>query len=179
MNIFDFIVIGFAIFAFIRGIRKGAVKQVLGIAGIFVITIGARYLAPLMQEWLISLLDSAELASSISFIVAMIAIGIVYGILCGIASKIINNIPLVGKLNKILGAIAGVAGIYFVAAVIIKVLQFIGASGEKPLAFLEESWVVNNVYSNNFFGDWIMEELMKGIEKVTPTTALLQATILG
>jgi|GEM_PF-4230512 len=168
MNVFDWIVIGISIIALISGLRKGAIKQALGIVGIFVVAIGARYLSPLMQEWLIDLLDSAQLASAISFIASMAVIGIVYGILGGIITKLVNNIPFVGKLNRILGAVIAVAGVYFGVSLIISVLQVIGSSGEKPMTFITESWVVNNIYKNNFFGDWVMEELMKGLDKLTP-----------
>lgn len=178
MNVFDWIFIGFILIALISGLRKGAIKQALGIAGIFVITIGARYLSPLMQDWLTGLLDSAELAASISFIASMVVIGIVYGILCGMITKIINKIPFVGKLNKFLGAIVAVAGVYFAVAVIINVLRFF-SSGEGTMAFLDDSWIVNNIYKNNFFGDWVMEELMKGMEQIPAASTLLVVGLAG
>ena len=74
-------------------------------------------------------------------------------------------------IDKILGLVLGVAIAYAVVGLVVAVLTQTGADflpktkellGEQ----VENSVIVKYVYANNFFGNWILDVITKGIASI-------------
>ncbi len=173
MNIVDYIVLGCMAVALVVGILKGFLKQIFAVVGVFVVAIGTSYLSPYPEQWLASVIENDSTRSLVALIATFIVLALVYGMVTALISKLVNKVHVLGTVNRILGAVLAVAVVYLVFAVIIGFL--LGTSETflpniKKLAHdaFAESWVANNIYKNNFFGDWLVQLLGEKTPSVLP-----------
>lgn len=133
MNYLDIIFIVIALYFVFNGYRKGLVKSIGGILGLFV---GA-YFAGLFYLNVSSLIHGVAnfltqfQCDIISFLLVFIVANRLFALVVVIVDKIVN-IPIIGFINRVFGAIFGLLGAILLVALISIVLANIGSSlGEK------------------------------------------------
>ena len=166
MTVLDYIFIGCAAVAVAVGAWKGLLKQLFALVGIFVVAVGTTYLAPYPAQWLSSVIEGDGLRSIVAMIITFVVLALAYGIVTAIISKIVNK-------GKVLGAVLAVGVVYLVFAVLCSLLldtadDFLPRiKGLLQQSFCE-SWVMKNVYANNFFGNWLLGVLAEKIPSIVP-----------
>ena len=163
MVLLDYIILGSLSLGLFTGLWKGFFKQILAIAGIFLIGTLTSVLSPYPDKWLSGIIGSDWLRHIIAAIATFVVLVILYGIVTRFISRLVNKIPIFGWLNRLLGAIFSVATVYMIYAVIVAIVMgategFLYDMQDKFL----ESWFVNNIYggldtSKNFFGTWLVD----------------------
>jgi|GEM_PF-200380 uncharacterized membrane protein required for colicin V production len=128
MNYLDVIFIIIILFFTFNGLRKGLVKVVGGILGIFV----GIYLAGLFylqfSEWLQTLTDifgSTE-SNIISFIVVFIITNRLFAVIIYLLDKIVS-IPIINSINKFLGGLLGFLQGFLIIALIVTIFANLGS----------------------------------------------------
>ena len=175
MVIADYVIIGAFIVGLVLGLWKGLFKQVFALAGIFVIGLGTSMLSPYPASWLASVIESDTIRNIVALVVTAAVISAVYGLVVKLLSKIINKIPILGWLNRLLGAVFSIAVVYLILAVLVAIVL----QGEEESMFvslrpyLEDSWFVEKLYggadaSKNFFGNWLVNMFWEKIGDLIP-----------
>ncbi len=180
MTLLDFIFLGALALGLVLGIWKGFIKQVFALAGVFVVAIGTTYLAPYPNNWLASVIESEATRSIVAIAITFVVLAIVYGVITGFIGKLVNKIPILGWLNRLLGAVFSVAVVYLIFSVIVSL--FVGTSDEFLAGLkgllqesFDTSWIVNNIYGGkanperNFFGNWLLQEISEKISSLLPS----------
>ena len=173
MTVLDYIFIGCAAVAVAVGAWKGLLKQLFALVGIFVVAVGTTYLAPYPAQWLSSVIEGDGLRSIVAMIITFVVLALAYGIVTAIISKIVNKGKVLGALNRVLGAVLAVGVVYLVFAVLCSLLldtadDFLPRIKGLMQQSFRESWVMQNVYANNFFGNWLLGVLAEKIPSIVP-----------
>lgn len=173
MTVLDYIFIGCAAVAVAVGAWKGLLKQLFALVGIFVVAVGTTYLAPHPAQWLSSVIEGDGLRSIVAMIITFVVLALAYGIVTAIISKIVNKGKVLGALNRVLGAVLAVGVVYLVFAVLCSLLldtadDFLPRIKGLLQQSFRESWVMQNVYANNFFGNWLLGVLAEKIPSIVP-----------
>lgn len=183
MTVLDYIFLGCTAVGLILGIWKGFLKQVLAIVGVVVVAIGTTYLAPLPEKWLQGVIETDGTRTIVALAATFVVLSIIYAIISRIISKIVNKIPILGWLNRILGAVFSVAVVYMVFSIVVSLIlgntdeTFLPKIKELLAEPFKESWIVQNIYGGtehpekNFFGNWLMNVLLEKIQSLAGTAA--------
>jgi len=107
MNKLDIILLIPIGLGFVFGLFKGLIKEITSLAAIVLGIYGAKWLAPIVADFLVSLFHfSPKTALPVSYLVLFVGIAIGLLILAKSLEKLFNSISL-GGLNKFLGGIFG------------------------------------------------------------------------
>ncbi|MDD3284303.1 MAG: CvpA family protein [Patescibacteria group bacterium] len=133
MNYLDIIFIAIALCFVFSGYRKGLVKSVGGILGLFVGAYFAGLFYPTVSSFIqgvASFLSQFE-SDIISFLLVFIITNRLFALVVVIVDKIVN-IPIISFINRVFGAIFGLFGSVILVALVTMVLANIGSSlGDK------------------------------------------------
>ena len=167
MNILDYIILIVFAVCTIVGLFKGFIKQVLAILGVFVVATLTATVAPWVSSWLPSSIG-ADSRPVVAMIAAAIIIALVYAVLALLVKKLLHNISLVKVLDRILGAVVGFVMVYMIFAVIFALFtvtsdNFLVATKKLLGETFANSWFGQNIYQNNFFGDWIIRDIAQNL----------------
>lgn len=172
MVILDYVILVALLLGIFLGFKKGLFKQIFALLGIVVISMGTSALSPYPNKWLSGVMPSDFWRGIVSMVITFIVLSVIYGIITKLISKLINKIPVIGWLNRLLGALFSIAVVYMIFAVIIALALNI------PFGFMEKvqdhfarSWIVRHIYGGlesgkNFFGNWLVKLFMKQIGKL-------------
>ncbi len=106
MGIFDWILIALLLAAAIRGWRLGVIKQILSLVGIIVGLVLAKMFSGVLGGVLSPHLgDNMAVAHGVAFIAIWVVVPIVLNLLGEVVSTVLDKIIIVGKVNKVLGAV--------------------------------------------------------------------------
>ena len=177
MQVLDYIILACFAIGLIVGLVKGLWSQLFGFLGIFVVSIGTGYLYQYPMEWFASGITNPTALAVVSFLVTAIVLIIVYSIISHLLKKLFTAINVLKVLDKLLGMILGIGIVYSIFAIAI---SFINNSTANIIVTLREqlgtqwteSWVINNIYANNFFGDWLLELIASMLPQSEETQAL-------
>lgn len=173
MNILDYIVLGALAVCLIIGLLKGLLKQVLSLVGIVVVATLTATVTPYVDSWLVNVIEAEGTRAVVSMIAAVILLAVAYGLLAGLIGKALTKNKKLKTLDRILGGVLGVAIVYLIFAVLFALLlntseEFLASVKGMVGGYLEDSWIVNKIYSNNFFGEWVIngiaEKLMQALQ---------------
>lgn len=174
MVILDYIILGCLVLGLVIGFWKGFIGQIFAIAGIFLVGLGTSLLSPYPDKWLAGLIKSDTVRHLVAIIVTLVVLGIIYAILSKFISKLVNKIPVLGWLNRLLGAIFSVAVVYMVFGVVVAIVMRAtqGAIANLQSHFIK-SWFVNKIYGGldfdkNFFGNWLVNLFVEKISSLLP-----------
>jgi membrane protein required for colicin V production len=119
MNLLDFLILIPIVWGFIRGLTKGLIIELATLAGLILGILAAYYFATEVSELIRSYFTfSDRTARTIAYILIFVAVMIIAYIIGKIIEKTVDLIAL-GWLNKLLGAIVGLAKGALVAGLII------------------------------------------------------------
>lgn len=168
MNVFDWIFIAVLVVGLVLGLLKGFLKPLLSAIGFIVVAFGASLLAPVVQGWF----ENVEMGDSIRSLLAIVlsagGLIIIWVVVALILRKVITHRKGMGAINRIIGAVIGIAIVYLVFAIIIAFV--VGPLGnilfnikDKFGADVEASWIRQHIYTDkaNFFGNWIIGSMVE------------------
>ena len=124
MQVLDIIISILLVIGLIGGLTKGVVKQIASLAGLIAgILIGKALYMP-VGDWLVAVLGSSlETSRVVAFIAILIIVPLLFSIMGWLIAKILHAISL-GWLNRLLGAVVGVAKYALLAGIIITAIEF-------------------------------------------------------
>ena len=165
----------------VLGLLRGLLKQIFALVGVVLIAIGTSYASPIASKMLQNIIESETTRSIVAVIATFIVLSIVYAVVTTVISHVINKTPVLGRLNRILGAAFAVIVVYlvfgFVTALVVETSSDFLAALK---GIFDKSWVVTNIYGGaesperNFFGHWLLRVLVEKIQSLAPEeTALL------
>lgn len=174
MVILDYVILGCLVLGLILGTWKGFIGQIFAIAGIFLVGLGTSLLSPYPDKWLAGVIASDTIRHLVAIVITFVVLGIVYALLTKLLSKLVNKIPVLGWLNRLLGAIFSVVVVYMVFGVVVAIVLRAtkGFIADMQTHFLN-SWFVNNIYGGldfdkNFFGNWLVNLFVEKISSLLP-----------
>ena len=162
MNLIDYVIFAILVISMIVGFVKGFIKQLLTVGGIIVVALLTATVSPFVQNWLAAYIEAEGTRAAVAMFATVILLSAVYGLLAWLLGKFLKKIKLIKHLDRILGGVMGIAVVYLVFAVIFGLFTMTGEGFLPTLkGFLgepiENSWFNAHVYSNNFFGKWVIE----------------------
>ena len=181
MNYIDYIFIAIAVVGLVVGLWKGLIKQVLGIVGVIVVAALTATVEPYVQNWLVNTSMSEGTRNVVAMLGAVVLLSVAYSLLALLIGKLLKKVKIINALDRILGAVVGVATVYFVFAVVFALFTNTGDSflpllKSKLGDSITNSWVVTHIYKNNFFGKWIINDiahkLIDGLQQGNESDAL-------
>lgn len=172
MQIIDYVILGIAAIGLIVGLVRGFVGQLLALLGIVAVAVGTSYLFKYPQQWLSGVIHDEKVLSIVAIVLTVIVLAAIYGIIAKLVSKPFKSVKVIKAIDKLLGGVLGVAVVYALVALFVEALtrtdiEFMAKINEMLSSQTENSVIINSVYSNNFFGKWIMDVISKGIQQVT------------
>ncbi len=160
MVILDWIIIAVAAIVLIVGFCKGLLYQILSLLALAVAIIGTAHLFKYPYLWMSSLIANETTRKIVALIATYLVLSIVCGIIVSLLTKAFGKLTFLKGLDTLLGGILGVVIVYTIVSVIVALYN--GASEEtltKIPDFIKnqfsESWIIANIYKNNFVGDWV------------------------
>lgn len=164
MNVFDYIILAILAISMIIGFVKGFLKQLLAVAGIVVVAMLTATVSPFVQNWLVGIIPNDGVRTAVAMFATLILLSVVYGVLAWLLGKLLKKINIVKFLDVIFGGIIAIAVVYLAFAVIFAVILNTGEGFLPHLKSwigdsLKNSWFNEHIYKNNFFGDWIINDI--------------------
>lgn len=126
MSVIDIIILVLLALAIIKGLKDGLVRQVGGIAGLFLGIFLAGRFSALMSGWLHSAIPSLSenVVKVISFLIIVIAVCICMALLGRLLEKIIK-ITTLGWVNRLLGVLLSVFTVVLLTGVLISLIEYV------------------------------------------------------
>lgn len=167
MQILDYVIIGILCIGAIVGLCRKLCRTLFDLIGIVVVGIGTAYLSRFPMKWF-GFISSTTWRAFAALAVTLIVVSVVYAVVAHFVKKPIlkKNFPSV--VSRLLGMVLSVVCVYLVMSVTISILLNANVSLVAKLrdmlgAQLTDSWIVNKVYGNNFFGDWLLKVFLGGL----------------
>ena len=173
MQIIDYVIIAIAVVALIIGLVKGFIGQLLTLLGIVAVAVGTSYLFKFPMQWLSGVIPHEKALSIVCIILTALALAVIYGVIAHFVKKPFKSIKMIKAIDKLLGGVLAVAVVYALFAIFIEALtrtdiEFMAKVNELVAPRMENSVIVNTVYSNNFFGKWIFDVISNAIAQIFP-----------
>lgn len=108
MNIVDYIIIALLIIFFFKGFRVGIIGSLGWLIGFAVGVWAAGKYIQNVAVWLDTWLHNPALSAVLGFIGIVVVTMVVVGLFFWIANKIVNFVPFVGLVNRLLGGVLGI-----------------------------------------------------------------------
>lgn len=177
MQIIDYVILGIAVIGLIVGLIRGFISQLLALLGIVAVAVGTSYLFKFPMQWLSGVIPDEKILSIVCIVITAIVLAIIYGVIAHFVKKPFKHFKLLKAVDKILGAALSVAVVYALVAIFVEALtrtdiEFMAKLQELLAPQTENSWIINNVYANNFFGKWIFDVISNGIAQIAPQALL-------
>lgn len=173
MVVIDFVFLGIFVFGMIVGFCQGFLKQVLSLVSSVIVIVGTSYLFVFPDMWLVGLIPNGTVRVIVAVIATMIILSSICGLISFILRKAVRSVPFFKGLDIVLGGVMGLVMAYLVLATFVGLLtntsEGILASIKDALQQqLDGSWIVANVYKNNFFGNWIAGVVQNALNTYFP-----------
>ena len=173
MQIIDYVIIGIAVIGLIIGLIRGLIEQLLTLLGIVAIAVGTSYLFRFPAQWLSGVIPNETVTAIVAIVLTVIVLAVIYGVIASLVKKPFKSIKFLKAIDKILGGVVSVAVVYMLVALLVEALTrtdiaFLAKMNEMLAPQMENSVIVNSVYSNNFFGKWIFDVISNGIAQFAP-----------
>ncbi len=165
MGVLDIVIVVLLGISLIRGLSKGLISQVIGVAALILGAWAAMLFNKPVGAWLATLTDTLD--PSVLNTISYIVIFIVTMVILGFAGKFLNGcvkLVMLGWLNRLLGAVLAVAGCLLILGLIAILFDSLYGTWasvqgitEKPSA-ISDSVLYEPIHS---FGNWIFPYLKK------------------
>ncbi|MCM1289118.1 MAG: CvpA family protein [Corallococcus sp.] len=167
MQISDYVIIGIVVIGALIGFFKKFCKSLFDLIGIAAVTIGTAYLSRFPMQWF-GFISSVAWRACAALAATLIVVSVVYAVVAHFLKKPFLKIKFPSVISRIFGMLIGIVSVYAVIAVVVTVLLNVDISlvvkvRELLGNQLTDSWIINNVYANNFFGDWLLKLFVRGL----------------
>ncbi len=127
MNWLDWILVVLLAFGIYRGIRRGLLRQVLGLSALVIAFIFGYLHMDTVGTWFENQVGiPMEYSSVIGFLCVFFSAFLVLSIVSGFLDKIVRNIPIIGWLNQLIGGALGLISSALLLSLIVYLLSLIG-----------------------------------------------------
>jgi len=127
MNWLDWIIIGILAFGIFRGLRRGLVRQVIGLASLVVAFIIGYLHMDNLGTWFESQASiSPEYSSVVAFLVVFFSVLLGLSIVTGFLDNVVKNIPIVGCLNQLIGGALGLISTGILLSLVLYLFSLFG-----------------------------------------------------
>ncbi len=128
MQIIDIVILVLVALAIVKGLIDGLIRQVGGIAGLFVGIILAGRFSALLASWLHQWISASEnIVKILSFVLIIIATCLLMHLVGKLLEKIVT-ITTLGWLNRLLGAVLSVFGVVLLIGVLLSLIEYVNES---------------------------------------------------
>jgi len=163
----DYVIIGLAAIGAIVGFCKKTCKTLFDLVGFVVVGIGSAYLSRFPYKWF-GFISSATWRACAALAATVIVVSLVYAVVAHFIKKPFLKMKMPSLLSRLLGMALGVVCVYVLVSVLLSVLlnanvSFVVKLREMLGTQLTDSWIVNRVYANNFFCDWLVKLFVGGL----------------
>lgn len=177
MQIIDYVIIAIAVIGLVVGLIRGFIEQLLVLLGLVAVAVGTSYLFEYPQQWLANVIPNEKILSIVAIVLTAIALTAIYCTVAHFVKKPFKSIKLIKAIDKLLGAVLSVAIVYALVALFAEALtrtdiEFMAKINELLSEQTENSLIINTVYVDNFFGEWIFDVISEGIDKIGMLAAL-------
>ena len=125
MAVIDIIILVLLALAVIKGLKDGLIRQIGGIAGLFIGIILAGRFSSLLADWLGQWVNASEnIVKIIAFILIIIATCLCMHLLGKLLEKIIQLATL-GWVNRILGMVLSIATAVLLIGVLLSLIEYV------------------------------------------------------
>lgn len=167
MQIFDYVIIGVLCIGAIVGLCRKLCKTLFDLVGIVVVGIGTAYLSRFPMKWF-GFISSTTWRACAALAVTLIVVAVVYAVVAHFVKKPFLKMKFPSVLSRLLGMVLGAVCVYAIMSVTVSILLNANVSLVVKLRDmlgnqLADSWIVNKVYGNNFFGDWLLKVFIGGL----------------
>ena len=179
MNVLDYVIFAMLAISLIVGLIKGFIKQILTVVGVIVVPTLTATATPYMQTWLGGFEQLANISAPLAMFATLVIVALVYALVAWLIGKLLKKIKIIKALDKILGGLMGIVVVYLVFAVFFGVFSYTNEEFLPTIRgwlgdSLETSWFGTNIYSNNFFGEWVILGIwQKLIDSLQPSAEAL------
>lgn len=168
MVVIDFVFLGIFVLGMILGFCQGVLKQLFSLVSCAVVIMGTSYLFVFPDMWLVSVIPNGTVRVIVAVVATMVILSSVCCLVSFLLRKAFRSVPFFKGLDIVLGGIMGLVMAYLVIAVFVGLLTNTSAgilvSIKKALqSQMDGSWIVANVYKNNFFGNWIADVVQNAL----------------
>ena len=181
MNTLDYVIFVALAVCLVIGFIKGFIKQLLAVGGVIVITTLTATVTPYVDNWIAPYIASEGTRAAVAMFGAVILLAVAYSLVGWLIGRILKKISIIKALDKILGGVVGVVAVYLIFAVVFALLTQTGDMFlAKITAMLGDSiatsWFNTHVYSNNFFGNWVINGIWEKLsESLNPAEEAARA----
>ena len=181
MNTLDYVIFVALAVCLVIGFIKGFIKQLLAVGGVIVITTLTATVTPYVDNWIAPYIASEGTRAAVAMFGAVILLAVAYSLIGWLIGRILKKISIIKALDKILGGVVGVVAVYLIFAVVFALLTQTGDMFlPKIKAMLGDSiatsWFNTHVYSNNFFGNWVINGIWEKLsESLNPAEEAARA----
>ena len=181
MNVLDYIFLALVAVAFIAGLFKGLIRQILTIVGVILVATLTATVEPYVQNWFVNTSMDEGTRNVVAMIATVILLTVSYALVALLITKLLKKVKIIGVLDRILGGVLGLAVVYLVFAVLFALItdtkaEFLPLIKSTMGGAFQDSWIGAHIYKNNFFGDWIINgiagKLLDGLQQGTDPEAL-------
>lgn len=150
--------------ALIVGLIQGLWKQLFKLVGILLVAFLTANLYKYPAGWLAGVIESQLLRTVIGAVATFGVLIAIYSVITHFILKAINSIKVFSVLDKILGVVLGVGILYTAFALVAALIlntdpNFLSWTKSWIEPQFLNSWVINNIYKNNFLGDYIIGKM--------------------
>lgn len=155
MNLLVIIFIILLIWWLCKGYKNGLAKEIHGVVSLFmalvVLSIVFLLVAGILQK---------NTKTTVIAVVLLLVVSFLYRLVNMLMKSVetLAGLPIIGLVNKLLGAAAGVVELLIVFWIMYVVIDGFptGQFGEQIMAWTKQSTVLINVYNKNYIANWIM-----------------------
>jgi membrane protein required for colicin V production len=128
MGIFDIIVGGISILAFLSGLRKGLISEVASLVSIILGIYGAIHFGFIVEGWINALIPTQHVGL-VSFVVTVIIVIVIVHIVGSIINRVVG-MTILSLPNRLGGGLLSVVKMLFFIGCIISMLDYVGVGTE-------------------------------------------------
>lgn len=154
MNIMLIVVALIILFQMRSGYKKGMVKEIISLITLLIVGIMVALLACVLHTYM-----HKEFIGLVLAVILLTVLGVVHKLLKVVffSIKAIAELPVVSLLNKLLGAVLGLAEVLFILQLIyFWVSTFgMGTLGEQIVSYTNDSLFLNFFYEHNWIADFL------------------------
>lgn len=157
MNWLLIIVLAVLLFSAIRGWRMGLLRLlyslVSGILLIVLIAYAIPYVTDFLKKYVMAVQTmESYMLTGVAFLITLI-IAIVIVRLIGRALKLVNKIPLIKGVNRVLGIFGGLLEAYLLISAVFFLIYLMADSqlGQQCLSYIKDSQLLKMLYDQNLF----------------------------
>ncbi len=144
MNTIDIIILIPIAAGFVFGLFRGLIKELIGLAAIFIGIYGAKFLSPRFSGVLVNVFSFSEkTAQPVAYIILFIVIVVIMLIVAHLLDKLFDAVSL-GGLNRFLGGLFGAIKFTLVVSVLINVFQAL----EEKFEIIDKENINNSLFYN-------------------------------